>query len=275
MDISGLVMGFREGLEAFLIIAIMLEYFTKANKPEFKVFVKRGLGLGILVSIVFALLLMWIAVAIGQSGDYFRKLWEAIASFIALGFVSMFIVWMIQHGSNMVKEVTSKTAKAVSGTAVMLLATFMVAREGAEIGLFAFAATKTNEYLIGTFVGIVLSAILTFLIYKSLVKVNLKLIFRITLIYLILQAGFLLGYSIHELLSFFKDTGVLESTSWIYTKAYDLSAGVFNHKEGIIGLPLYVTIGWYSKPEVVQFLIQYLYTGSFLYLMFRQNKKEV
>lgn len=272
MDISGIIMGFREGLEAFLIIAIMLDYFTKANKPEFKKFVKRGLGLGILVSVVFAGLLLLVALAIGQAGDYFAKLWEAIASFIALGFVSMFIIWMIQHGSNMVQEVTSKTSKVVSGTGVMLLATFMVAREGAEIGLFAFAATKTQGYLVGIFVGIVLAAILAVLIYKSLVKVNLKVIFKITLIYLILQAGFLLGYSIHELLSFFKDTGVLESSSWIYAKAYDLSAGVLNHKEGLIGLPLYVTLGWYSKPECIQFVVQYLYTGSFLYLVFKQKK---
>lgn len=272
MELSGLIMGFREGLEAFLIIVIMLDYFTKAKKPEFKKYVKRGLGLGLVMSVVFAAILLGVALAIGESGDYFRKLWEAIASFVALGFVSMFILWMINTGSNMINEVTSKTAKAVSGTAVTLLAMFMVAREGAEVALFAFAATKTSAYLTGTLVGVLLAAGLSVLIYKSLVKVNLKLIFRITLFYLILQAGFLLGYSVHELLSFLKDTNVLESTSWLYTKAYDLSGGVLNHKEGILGLPMYVTFGWYSKPEWIQFIVQYLYTGTFVYLFFKNKK---
>jgi len=270
MDLSGLVMGFREGLEAFLIIAIMLEYFNKSNKMGLKKNVFKGLGLGIIVSLVFAGLLYGLALLIGQSGDYFRKLWEAIASLIALGFVTMFIVWMINNGTDMVKDVKTATAKAVNGTAVMLLATFMVAREGAEIALFAFASTKTPEYLTGTFVGVIIAGILAIFIYKSLVKVNLRIIFNITLFYLILQAGYLFGYSIHELLSFLKDTNVLDGGLWIYNKVYDVSETILNHKKGIIGLPMNVLFGWYSKPEWVQFLLQYAYTIGLLSWFFKR-----
>ena len=140
----------------------------------------------------------------------------------------------------------------------------MVAREGAEIAIFTFTG---NYELPAISTGILLSLILAVLIYFSLVKVNLKVIFKITLVYLILQAGYLLGYSIHEGLSALKDLAVLSSNSILYTKAFDLSATILNHKEGVLGLPLNVLLGWYSKPEWIQFISQYAYTiGIFAYL---------
>jgi len=149
----------------------------------------------------------------------------------------------------------------------------MVAREGAEISLFVFASTEQASYLFGTFTGILLSGAVTFLVYKSMIKVNLKMIFNITLVYLILQAGFMLGYSFHELFSWLKAESILDSSHWIYTKAFDLSDTFLYHKEKPVGIFLYVTIGWYSKPELFQFIIQYLYTLTLLGLFFRSGLK--
>jgi len=90
-----------------------------------------------------------------------------------------------------------------------------------------------------------------------------------------LQAGFLLGYGIHEGLSALKDIGYLSKDSFIFVKAFDVSNTIFYHKEGIIGLPLYVLTGWYSKPEWVQFIAQYGYTFLMFILWLKQKRKKI
>ncbi len=145
----------------------------------------------------------------------------------------------------------------------------MVTREGAEIAIFSFAGQYT---LLSIIAGVGLASVLALLIYKSLIKVNLRTLFNLTLVYLILQAGFLFGYAIHEGLSALKALNLLNPDSWLLIKAFDLSSTVLNHKEGLVGLPLFVVFGWYSKPEWIQFiLLQYGYITS-LFLIWKRKK---
>jgi high-affinity iron transporter len=96
------------------------------------------------------------------------------------------------------------------------------------------------------------------------------------LAYLILQAGFLFGYSVHEGLSAAKSLEMISAEHPIYTKAFDLSKTVLYHKEGIVGVPLYVSVGWYSKPEWIQAILHYGYVLLFfLYWHKFSKKKEV
>jgi len=269
---QGLIMGFREGLEAFLIITIMIRYLIQSNKIEYKKHVWTGASLGVLFSIIIGFILFLISKALGNL-DSIAKLWESFASFLALLLVTTFIIWMIKNGSNIVKEIEDKIEINLSKVGIITLAFVLVAREGAEIAIFTFAG---NYSLLSIFIGIILSLILAILIFYSLVKVNLRTIFNITLAYLILQAGFLFGYSIHEGLSALKDLDYLTSTNLIFTRLFDLSATIFNHKTGLLGIPLYVGLGWYSKPEIIQFVVQYTYTGLvflFWYLHVMSGKK--
>ena len=271
--LPGFIMGIREGLEAFLIIAIMLEYLNKTNRESDRKFVFHGLAYGLLVSVVFGGILFGISSLLGNGNTNIAKLWEFGASFVALVLITTFIVFMLKNKNNIVNDIRGKMSASVSKKAIVLLTMIMVAREGAEIVLFIFASVEQLSYATGAMSGVLLSAVLVFLIYKSLIRVNLKVIFNITLVYLILQAGFMLGYSFHELFSYFKAESVLDSTHWIYTKAYDLSDSFLNHKDKPIGIFLYATIGWYSKPEVFQFLIQYLYTFTLLGIFIKSNIK--
>jgi high-affinity iron transporter len=272
--IPGLVMGLREGLEAFLIIAIMLEYLNKTNKKSDKKYVFQGFGYGVLTSLVFGLLMGLISILIGASSDNIIKIWESIASIVALVLITTFIFWMMKHRYTIVSDIHQKMAVTFSKTGIILLASVMVAREGAEIVLFVFASVNRLSYFSGTLTGVLLAGLLTFLIYKSLIKVNLKVLFNITLFYLILQAGFMVGYSIHELLSYFKAEAILDSNLWIYTKLFDLSGTFIDHKESPLGIALYAGIGWYSKPEIIQFIAQYLYTGVLLFFFFKPRSNQ-
>ncbi len=269
--LPGLIMGFREGLEGFLIVVIILQYLKKSKTEYLRKNVYFGTSIGIVASLGIGGILYILSNAIDKM-DEVAKLWESGASFIALGLVTTFIYWMIKHGRNMVSTVESNVGKNLSAFGIASIAFIMVVREGVEIAIFTFA----GEYsIISLIVGILGALLLTILIYYSLVKVNLKVLFNITLGYLILQAGFLLGYGIHEGLSALHALNMLSSESGLLIKAFDLSETVFYHKEGVIGLPLYVLFGWYSKPEILQFVMQYLYTFSLFYIWNKIIKKEI
>jgi len=269
--IPGLITGFREGLEAFLIISILLRYVDKTDKPVFKKYIYYGVAVGIAASIVFGGILAYISNTLSASGEV-AKIWESVASIAALVLVTTFIVWMIKNSAGIAGEIEGKVQKSFSKWGVFWVATVMIAREGAEIAIFSF----TGQYsLISIFSGVAIALIFAVLIYFSLVKVSLKTIFAITLGYLILQAGFLLGYGIHEGLSALKDLGKIASDNLLLTKAFNLSGTVLDHKAGVLGIPLYALFGWYSKPEWIQFASQYIYTISIFLIWLNRSKNTI
>lgn len=254
--LAGVVMGFREGLEAFLVIAIIFRYIIKTKQLSLRKYVWWGVSIGLAVSLIFGGLLSQLGIAIQNTGSV-AKIWESVASIVALVLVTTFIIWMIRNGRDMTGSVERSISKNLSKAGIITISAIMIAREGAEIVIFSFA----GKYEIApVFAGIAIALVIAVLIYFSLIKANIRTIFNITLIYLILQAGFLLGYAVHEGLSALKDLGILSENSFLLTKAFNLSSTVLNHKEGIVGIPLYVLFGWYSKPEWIQFALQYGYT---------------
>jgi len=269
--LPGSIMGFREGLEAFLIIVIILRYLTKIDQNKLKIKVYQGCIAGIIFSILLGIGLYLLS-SIISSISTLNKSWESISSFIALALVTTFIIWMIRHGHSMTAEIKNQVNKNLSSLGIFFVSFIMIAREGTEIVFFTFA----GKYSTGSIsVGIALAFILSILIYYSFVNINLGLLFKITLIYLILQSGFLLGYSVHEGLSAFKEYGVIDSNNILLYKAFNLSATMFSHKDGVIGLPLYVLFGWYSKPEWLQFIIQYSYSIFIFTYWLNFNRKVI
>lgn len=267
----GLIMGFREGLEAFLIVTIILQYLTQIKKADYKKYVYNGTIAGVLASIGIGGILFLVSKAIEKT-DEIAKIWESGASIIALVFVTTFIYWMIKHGSNMVTEVQNKVDQSLSKAGLFSVAFIMVAREGTEIAIFTFAG---KYILLSIGLGIGIALMLTILIYKSLVRINLRVLFNVTLVYLILQAGFLLGYSVHEGLSALKALAVIGGDNPLLSKAFDLSGTILNHKEGLLGLPFYVLFGWYSKPEWIQLVLHYGYIVAMfmIWKSLRKSKK--
>jgi len=274
LTIPGLIVGFREGMEAFLIIGIMLGYLDKIQRLELKRSVKTGMYSGLLGSVIFGLVLWGITVLAGKAGGAVSKLWESGASFLALIIISSFIYWMMRHGKTIVDDIQADVSRKLSSSGLFALAAIMVVREGAEIALFAFTAVDKQLYIIGIIIGVAIAAVLAFLVNRSLVKVNLTVIFNVTLGYLILQAAYMLGYSIHEFLSALKNLGSLSPESPLLIKLFNLSGTIMDHKTGALGIPLNILIGWYSKPEIPQFIIQYSYIlGGFILWRNIRNSK--
>lgn len=266
--LPGLIMGFREGLEAFLISVIIIQYLKKTDNGAYIKNAFKGVLLGIVASLGFGGILYYISKSLNKVEEY-AKLWESIGSIIAVLLISTFIYFMIKQGRNMVNQVEKQIKSNLSAFGIFSISFIMILREGTEIAIFTFAGKYT---LLSIILGISLALIVAILINFSLVKVNLKVLFNITLAYLILQAGFLLGYGVHEGLSAFKSLNLISASSPLFIKAFDLSKTILNSKEGILGLPLYILFGWYSKPEIIQFILQYGYTLIMFYIWRKEIK---
>jgi high-affinity iron transporter len=170
----------------------------------------------------------------------------------------------------MYSHIKSEVDKNISAKAMFWVALIIVAREGTEIAIFTFA----GKYLFDVVsMGVVTSLIVAVLIFYSLLKVNLSLLFKITLVYLILQAGFLLGYSLHEGFSALKGYNMLSADNFVFDKVFNLSKTMFSHKDGVLGIPLHVLFGWYPKPEWIQFIVQYVFTISMFGYWASHSKK--
>ncbi len=264
--IPGVILGLREGLEAFLIVSVMLKYVDKIGRLDLKRPIMIGMGIGVGGSLALGLALWGAVFLMEGSGENVGKLWESLASVVGLALLSSFILWMMKHGKTVTADVQKQVDARMSGTGIASLAAVVVLREGAEISLFAFSAVDERAYVVGIAAGVVISAVLACLIFLALVRVNVGALFAITLAYLVLQAGYLLGYSVHEFLSALKGLGRMAPESWVYVKAFDFAATVLDHRSGAFGLLLNVLVGWYSRPEWIQAFLHYGYVAAMLLL---------
>ncbi|MFA6524838.1 MAG: FTR1 family protein [Patescibacteria group bacterium] len=261
-------MSFREGLEASLILVLVFKYLSKTANHHLNRSVINGAIAAVLFSLSVGFLLVSISMQFNPQNEI-GKLWESVASLIAVVTVSVFIVWMIRNGSGIKQYVEQKTALALTKSGLFTVSFMLIAREGVEIALFSFAG-KYNY--ISIVVGLLISCVVAFVIYHSLVSINTSSLFKVTLVYIIIQAGYLCGYGVHEGLSALNSAGYIESENLLLSVPFDYSETIMNHKEGIIGLPLNLLLGWYAKPELLQFIIQYVFTISIFVYWYRDSK---
>lgn len=266
--IPWLIMSFREWLEAFLIVILIFKFLEKTSNKHLNKSVIWWFFTSVLFSIIFGYLLFLTWVYLERVSEA-AKIWESVASLIAVGLVSTFIYWMIKHGDKLKNYVEEKTAANLTKIKIFIVAFILTAREGVEIAIFSF----TGKYeVLSIFSGIFIALIVSLIIYHSLAKIKIATLFKITLIYLIIQSGYLLWYSIHEWLSALKSLNYIDWNNVLLIKVFNLSDTIFFHKEWIIWLPLNVLLWWYSKPEWIQFIIQYTYTIILLIYWYKHAK---
>ncbi len=193
------------------------------------------------------------------------KIWESSLSLIAVCLIISFVIWMIRNGQHIKKHIEQEANSHLSPFGILFISSVCIAREGVEISVFAYAGEYPWQ---GILLGIFFAILLAISIYTFSIRTKFTTLFTLTLFYLIIQCGYLLGYSIHEGLSSLQELKILPSENWVYIKAFDVSQSLFNHKQGILGLPLNILFGWHSKPEWIQFIAQYLCTGT-LFLIWR------
>src|SRR5215831_13195896 len=197
--LQAFVITLREGLEAFLIVAISLAYLKKTGRRELVPAVHWGIGASVLLSIAAGVLL---------SRARNQSLWEGILGIAAAFLVASLTVHMWRAGRHMKKDIEGKLAasslKAGAGAlwGVFAFTLLMITREGMETAMLMNALlfqVRTVNIVAGAFGGTIVAACIAFLWSRYGHRVNLARFFQVTAIFLLVFVAQLLIYGFHEL----------------------------------------------------------------------------
>ena len=200
------LIGLREGLEASLVVVILIAYLVKTGRRDLLPRIWAGVLIAIIISFAFGALLTF-----GPRNLTFQAQ-EALGgtlSIIAVGFVTWMVFWMARHARGLSGELRGKidTAADAGGISLVVVALLAVGREGLETALFIWSATQatTNSGsstlvpFLGAMLGILTAVAMGFAFYKGVLKINLAKFFKYTGIILIIVAAGVLAYGVHDL----------------------------------------------------------------------------
>lgn len=235
--LANYLIGLREGLEMALIVTILVAYVVKVGRTDVLSKLWIGVGVALVVPLGIGALLTW-----GPYGLSFeaQEIVGGTLSLIAVGFVTWMIFWMGKTARSMKSTLQNRLDSVLVGTGwgVVILAMLSVGREGIETALFVWATVASIgggwEPVIGAVLGLVTAAVLGFLLYRGMVRINLGSFFTWTGAFLILVAGGVLAYGIGDLqeagvipgagMHAYDISGVIPSSSWYGTAL----AGILN-----------------------------------------------
>ncbi|MGH3376559.1 MAG: iron uptake transporter permease EfeU [Actinoallomurus sp.] len=202
MLLGNYLIGLREGLEASLVVSILIAYLVKSGDRKALPPVWGGVGTAIVLATGFGIAL---TVASGEMQFKTQETFGGILSIVAVGLVTWMVFWMRRTARFMKAELEGKIEGALSmgGGALFAVAFLAVGREGLETALFLWtnitSANTSTEPIIGAVLGLLTAALLGYLLYRGGLKLNLKRFFTITGVALIVVAAGVFGYGFHDL----------------------------------------------------------------------------
>ena len=244
--------GLREGLEAALIVGIIVAFVVRSGRRERLRAVWVGVVAAVVASLGFAGFLSFTARELPGNGE---AIFAGFTSILAVGFVTWMVFWMRNHARNLTADVQGNVGVALGGTAFALAAAsfLAVAREGLETALFLWptvrAAGDGVGPIVGAFVGLALATVLGFLVYKRSVKLNLQKFFRYTSVALIVIAAGVLAHAVHE----FQEIGwVGGAESFFYNFSFSETGWFGSILKGTLSLTPAMT--WLSAVTYITYL---------------------
>ncbi len=262
--LANFLIGLREGLEAALVVGILVAYLIKIERRDVLPRIWLGVGLAVGISLAIGGVLTFWTSGLPVGGE---ELIGGILAIVATAFVTWMVLWMIGAARGLTTTLRSEVDARLdnAGWALVLVAFLAVGREGVETALFIWAAVRASEAttlpLVGAGLGIVAAGILGYLIYRGTVRINLSKFFRYTGIFLIIVAAGVLGHGVHELQEIavlpgfanlaFDVSAIIPPESWYSA----LLMGVFNFAPATTWL---VAIVWlaYVVPVLTLFLLR-------------------
>jgi high-affinity iron transporter len=205
--LSTLFLSFREGLEAALIIGIILTHLVKIERKDLSKYVYLGIIVGVIGSLIGGFLGFSEAKEAAEGSE---ELFEGIMMLVASGLIAYFILWLHRnHHSH--STIENKVESNSSGLGLFTLALLSVFREGMELVIFNLTQInqKATNLTLGSILGILLAIVLAYAIFKTTVKLNLQFIFKALGIVIIFIGGELFGEGILKLFEFKGETAEL------------------------------------------------------------------
>lgn len=260
------LIGLREGLEAALVVGILVAYLVKSGRRALLWRIWVGVAVAIAVSLGFGALLTF-----GPRGLTFeaQELIGGALSIAAVGLVTWMIFWMARTSRRFSHELRSQVDRAADAGrwALAVVALLAVGREGLETALFLWAATQAVtaegasnvEPLLGATLGIATATLLGYLLYRGAVHLNLSRFFAWSGGFLVVVAAGVLSYGVHDLQEarflpglnnlLFDVSGTIDPSSWYGT----LLKGIFNFSPATTKLEALVWV-LYIVPVMVLFI---------------------
>jgi len=258
---------FREVLEAALITSIVLAYLSRSGRSRLSRYVWYGVFSAVAASVVLGAAIFSVYGGLSESA---KPLFEGVAALIAVAVLSFMIYWMATKGRELKTEVERRIESiATRGAAVGLISFAFVAvfREGLETVLFLtpFLVEDAFGTVAGLLLGVVTSVVLAYAIFFAGMKISIRRFFYFTSILLVLLAGGLAGYGVHELIEY---TG---EAAWglLGQPAYNLGIASESplHHKGVIGSVFAVMFGYTVSAEWARLIVHLSYLAIALPLV--------
>ncbi|WP_345764086.1 iron uptake transporter permease EfeU [Diaminobutyricibacter sp. McL0608] len=217
--LANYLIGLREGLEAALVVGILVAYIVKVGRRDVLRNMWFGVGIAIVVPLGVGAILTW-----GPYGMSFeaQETLGGTLSIVAVGLVTWMVFWMGKTARTLKSTLHSRVDSALlgAGWGIILLAALSVGREGIETSLFVWAtvASVGGSWVpaVGALLGILTAVVIEIFIYRGFVKINLGKFFTWTGVFLIVVAAGVLAYGVGDL----QEAGVLPGVG---RHAYDIS----------------------------------------------------
>jgi high-affinity iron transporter len=221
--VSNGLIGLREGLEAALVVTILVAFLVRTDRRSALKFVWGGVVAALAFSVAAGALL---AYAYASLSFEQQEAFGGFASIVAVAFVTGMVFWMRRAAKAISGQLRGRLDDAlkVGPVAVTVVAFLAVAREGLETALIFFSSLQTanggsGQPLTGLVIGLAGAVVLGYLIYRGAIKINLTRFFTVTGALLVLVAAGILGYGVHDL----QEAGLLPGLN---TLAFDVSQQV-------------------------------------------------
>jgi len=254
------LLSLREGLEAALIIGIVLGALTKIRRNDLSPAVWLGTLSAVGVSILTAVLLTTFGMSLEDKAE---QIFEGITMLIAAGILTWMIFWMGKQARFLKGELEAGVNKAAASTgrrAAFWLAFVAVVREGVELALFITAAffagdqsqltTNIIQTLAGTILGVGTAALLGWTLFATTVRLDLRRFFQVTGILLILFAAGLVAHGVHE----FNEVGWIPA---IIEHIWDVN--VILDENSLVGQLLRTLFGYNGNPSLTEMIAYFAY----------------
>jgi len=264
--LAGFIISLREGLEGALIVGIVLAALKKTGRKEFSRYVWQGVTAAVVLSLAAAWLLNWLGM---EFEGRVEEIFEGSTMLLAAVLLTWMIFWMRRQAGNQKTDLEQSVVQAASWenpTALTWLAFLSVAREGLELALFLSAAnfaTGNPESSLGAWLGLAISLLIGWLIYRSSLKLNLRQFFLFINVLLVLFAAGLVAHGVHE----FNEAGIIPSII-----EHVWNTNLFINESQPVGQILVSLFGYNANPSLTEVFFYLLYFIVVLFSLGKLNR---
>ncbi|MFQ5431838.1 MAG: FTR1 family protein [Nitrospinota bacterium] len=261
---TGLLITLREGLEAFLVVGIILSYLGRLNLKRYNKWIYMGVFLGLMSAFGLGILFQ-----LYYSG-FESRLGELRLKITIMGFavvvLTYMLIWMSRNSRHIKGDVEKALETAVSAGSIvtlMFMGYLAILREGFETVLFlgaVFGDSMQTPVFYGGAIGLVIALAVTIALFRGMRKIPIKMFFKVTGGLIVVIAG---GLCVNMV-------GVMQDINLIpVLKAGMLDLSWFMKDTSAVGVFFKALFGYTHSPSIMQIMVYISYLTLTIWLLNR------